>query len=422
MASRCEAMRSQRDRNHLSPLRLRAFTRSSASVKRAVFLDRDGTLIEDKDYLHRPEEVVIYPGVGAALRRLQDAGFLLFIVTNQSGVGRGKFPIEDVHCVHEHLCRELAKDGVRFEKIYIAPEAPDAPSRGRKPSPQFLFDARDEFGLDLAQSYMIGDKLIDLECGWNAGVRRSILVRTGYGVGVEQKKFTETVPGVIVPSMKEVSDWIRHREAPLFGGRVETCAYAGWQVTWEHSMRDSLPYRHWCVQEQTNSQAKDFVWVVMLNPGSLDGRASQLKKDKTLGWLRAAFDQTDFRCLVINLFDRAAPKPSEFFRAWDKRGVRGDQYVTRLCETFPPRAVIFAYGAYENSKRKAIAEELRRTAQAIRKQLSECPVIAGPINSSMTPKHPCRWSEVEAQEVSRQLRQLKRQDSTSLPDSVSPAN
>ena len=154
-------------------------------MNRAVFLDRDGTLIEEKDYLHHPEEVVIFPGVGRALRRLQDAGFKLFIVTNQSGVGRGFFPIEDVHRVHEHLCRELAKDGVRIEKIYIAPEHPDAPSRGRKPSPQFLFDARDEFEIDLAQSYMIGDKLIDLECGWNAGVKESILVRTGYGKSLE---------------------------------------------------------------------------------------------------------------------------------------------------------------------------------------------------------------------------------------------
>ena len=150
-------------------------------MNRAVFLDRDGTLIEDKDYLHRPEEVVIFPGVGPALRRLQDTGFKLFIVTNQSGVGRGYFSIEDVHRVHEHLAREFAKDGVRIEKFYIAPEAPDTPSRGRKPSPQFLFDARNEFGINLAQSYMIGDKLIDLECGWNAGVRQSILVRTGYG-------------------------------------------------------------------------------------------------------------------------------------------------------------------------------------------------------------------------------------------------
>jgi histidinol phosphatase-like enzyme len=77
---------------------------------------------------------------------------------------------------------------VRFEKTYIAPEAPDQPSRGRKPSPQFLFDARDEFNLNLAESFMVGDKLIDLECGWNAGVKKSILVRTGYGAGVERER------------------------------------------------------------------------------------------------------------------------------------------------------------------------------------------------------------------------------------------
>ena len=171
-------------------------------MKRAVFLDRDGTLIEDKDYLHRPEEVVIYPGVGPALKRLQDAGFKLFIVTNQSGVGRGLFLLEDVHRVNEHLCRELAKDGVRFEEIYIAPEAPDQPSRGRKPSPQFLFDARDGFGIDLTQSYMIGDKLIDLECGWNAGVKKSILVRTGYGATVVGTSFPK------VSDLPAAAEWI----------------------------------------------------------------------------------------------------------------------------------------------------------------------------------------------------------------------
>src|SRR5712671_1034023 len=144
-------------------------------MNRAVFLDRDGTLIAEKNYLHRPEDVVVFPGAGGALKRLSDAGFGLFIVSNQSGVGRGYFTLADVDRVNEHLARELARDGVRFEKIYIAPEAPGQPSRGRKPSPQFLFDARDEFDLDLSQSFLIGDKLIDLECGWNAGVKKSIL-------------------------------------------------------------------------------------------------------------------------------------------------------------------------------------------------------------------------------------------------------
>src|SRR6185369_11656168 len=118
----------------------------------AIFLDRDGTLIEEKNYISRPEHVVILPGAAPALRDLQTAGFKLFIVSNQSGVGRGYFTLADVKKVNEHICQEFAREGVKFEKIYVAPEAPDTPSRGRKPSPQFLFDARDEFGIDLAQS------------------------------------------------------------------------------------------------------------------------------------------------------------------------------------------------------------------------------------------------------------------------------
>jgi D-glycero-D-manno-heptose 1,7-bisphosphate phosphatase len=177
-------------------------------MNRAVFLDRDGTLIEDKDYLHQPEEVVLFPGAVAALKKLQDAGFKLFLITNQSGVGRGYFTLADVEKVHAHLANELARDGVKFEKIYIAPEAPEQPSRGRKPSPQFLFDARDEFGIDLSQSYMIGDKLIDLECGWNAGVKKSILVRTGYGKEMEQEAGDKISRAIVVESLADGMDWI----------------------------------------------------------------------------------------------------------------------------------------------------------------------------------------------------------------------
>ena len=180
-------------------------------MKRAVFLDRDGTLIAEKNYLSCPEDVVIFPGVAGALKRLQEAGFHLFIVSNQSGVGRGYFTLADVDRVHEHLCWELARDGIRFEKVYTAPEAPGQPSRGRKPSPQFLFDARDEFALDLAESFMIGDKRIDLECGWNAGVQRSLLVRTGYGAALEQEAPAELTRAVIVDGLPEAAEWILNR-------------------------------------------------------------------------------------------------------------------------------------------------------------------------------------------------------------------
>jgi len=177
-------------------------------MNRAVFLDRDGTMIVEKNYLCRPEDVEIFPATPAGLKRLAGAGFKLFIVSNQSGVGRGYFTLADVERVNEHLCRELARDGVQFEKIYIAPEKPGDPSRGRKPSPQFLFDARDEFGLDLAQSYLIGDKLIDLECGWNAGVKQSILVRTGYGAELERTEPDQLTRAVIVDDLNGAADWI----------------------------------------------------------------------------------------------------------------------------------------------------------------------------------------------------------------------
>ena len=179
-----------------------------AKMKPAVFFDRDGVLIEERNYLHRVEDVVLLTGVAAALKRLQDAGLKLFIVSNQSGVGRGYFTLAEVERVNEHLRRELARTGVRFEKIYIAPEAPGQPSRGRKPSPQFLFDARDEFNLNLAESFMVGDKLIDLECGWNAGVKKSILVRTGYGAKLEQVEAEQLKRAVVVDDLSGAADWI----------------------------------------------------------------------------------------------------------------------------------------------------------------------------------------------------------------------
>jgi len=177
-------------------------------MKRAVFLDRDGVLNEEKHYLHRVEDFALLPGVPLALGRLGAAGFLLFVVTNQSGIGRGYFTQADVDKLHAHLRAQLSRDRIQLRKIYIAPEAPDQPSPGRKPSPRFLFDARDEFGVDLAQSYLIGDKLLDLECGWNAGVKRSILVRTGYGRNVESKEASKLGDAIVGDDICAAIDWI----------------------------------------------------------------------------------------------------------------------------------------------------------------------------------------------------------------------
>ncbi len=177
-------------------------------MSRAVFLDRDGTLIVEKEYLRDPAQVEVLPGVPAALQRLQRAGFLLFIVTNQSGIGRGYFTQAEMEAVNARLLAPLAAVGVAFARIYFAPEAPGQASHGRKPSPQFLFDARDEFQVDLSRSYFVGDKLLDLECGWNAGVRRSLLVRTGYGAAVERERPDAVARAVIVDDLGAAADWI----------------------------------------------------------------------------------------------------------------------------------------------------------------------------------------------------------------------
>ena len=181
---------------------------TSPALRRAIFIDRDGTLIVDKDYLHKPEEVQFFDGVVAELKRAIDAGFEIVMVTNQSGVGRGYFTMDDVAKVHEHIAQEMHAAGVKLLDIYVAPEAPDVASRGRKPSPQFLFDARDTHRIELAESYMIGDKLIDLECGWNAGVRKALLVRTGYGAKVEMEEKEKLRNAVVVNGLSDAVNWI----------------------------------------------------------------------------------------------------------------------------------------------------------------------------------------------------------------------
>jgi D-glycero-D-manno-heptose 1,7-bisphosphate phosphatase len=116
--------------------------------------------------------------------------------------------MKEVERVHERMTQWFSRNGVSFERIYVAPEAPGQASRGRKPSPQFLLDARDEFGLDLHASYIIGDKLSDLECGWNAGVKKCILVRTGYGRKLEQENPDRLAAAVIADDLPAAAKWI----------------------------------------------------------------------------------------------------------------------------------------------------------------------------------------------------------------------
>ena len=152
--------------------------------------------------LNREVRVLLERGFGSLWLEAEISNFA------RPSSGHWYFTLKDVERVNERMTQDLARSGVRFDKIYIAPEAPGQPSRGRKPSPQFLFDARDEFGLDLAGSYIIGDKLIDLECGWNAGVKASILVRTGYGRKLAQESPAQLTKAFVAEDLPAAAKWI----------------------------------------------------------------------------------------------------------------------------------------------------------------------------------------------------------------------
>ena len=144
----------------------------------AVFFDRDGTLMEEVHYCGDPGKVRVYAGVPAGLRRLKEAGFRTFIVSNQSGIGRGLITVAQYRAVQTELIAQIG-DGL-IDSSYFCPDAPGTASRRRKPEPGMLFEAAAEFDLDMAGSYMIGDKAADVECGKRAGTK-TILVLTGYG-------------------------------------------------------------------------------------------------------------------------------------------------------------------------------------------------------------------------------------------------
>jgi histidinol-phosphate phosphatase family protein len=144
----------------------------------AVFLDRDGTLNENLAYLTRPEEMRLLPGVGAALNDLRAAGFVCVVVTNQSAVGRGMMSETDLERIHEEMTRQLAAVGATLDAIYAATSLVDHPDR--KPAPGMLLRAAADLGLDLANSWMIGDSARDILAGQRAGCKGCVLVRTGH--------------------------------------------------------------------------------------------------------------------------------------------------------------------------------------------------------------------------------------------------
>jgi len=169
----------------------------------AVFLDRDGTLMQDVDYCGEAKDVHLYDGVSDALRRLKQRGYKLIVITNQSGIGRGYFSEEQYKAVEHELARQIGDDVI--DATYYCPHLPQNGCRCRKPSPYMIVRAAEDYQLDLAQSFFVGDKKSDIECGRSAGVK-TILVRTGYGNDTDPE-----LADFVADNLNETADFILAR-------------------------------------------------------------------------------------------------------------------------------------------------------------------------------------------------------------------
>ena len=188
--------------------------------KRAIFLDRDGTLIEEVGYLDRPERVELFPWSIDAIRAFNRAGWRVVIVTNQSGVARGFLTIDVVEQVHRHLDDLLHEGGAVIDAYYYCPHHPDGKVPEltrkcdcRKPGLGLIDRAVQEFGIDPRQSFAVGDRWLDVEFGHAMG-GRGILVRTGYGAREEQLPQAGVVADAIVNNLIEAAAWILRYAEP----------------------------------------------------------------------------------------------------------------------------------------------------------------------------------------------------------------
>ncbi|MEP6847752.1 MAG: HAD family hydrolase [Acidobacteriota bacterium] len=176
---------------------------ASVEKQKAVFVDRDGTLIEEVNFLSRVEDLRFFPFTDDAVRILKGAGYLVVVVTNQSGIGRGIYSEADMRAVHQEIQSRLSS---KIDGFYFCPHLPDENCRCRKPRLGMIEDACSDLDIDLAHSWMIGDKDLDVLTGANAGIRTA-MVMTGYGNGHVDglEKKPEIVAANLLDAVKEIA-------------------------------------------------------------------------------------------------------------------------------------------------------------------------------------------------------------------------
>ena len=167
---------------------------------RAAFIDRDGVINVEHNYVHRIEDFELIEGVPEGLAKLAAAGYELVVVTNQAGIARGLYTVADMDRLHEHLRTELAAHGVQLDAIYHCPHHPQGQVAEyaiacdcRKPAPGMLLQAARELNLDLSASVLVGDKISDIEAGRAAGMRMAVLVRSGHAFDAAAEALADAV-------------------------------------------------------------------------------------------------------------------------------------------------------------------------------------------------------------------------------------
>ena len=193
----------------------------------AVFIDRDGTLIEEVGYLNHISRLRHLPRSAEAVRKINHSGMLAFLVTNQSGVARRIFDRDLVETVHEEIRRHLGSEGAHLDGVYYCPHHPDAADpryrevcECRKPKPGMILRAVEEHGADLSRSYLVGDTVTDLEAARHAGIT-SVLVLTGYGRGELEYRIAHRKihPAHVAEDLSAAVDWILARDGAARAGR-----------------------------------------------------------------------------------------------------------------------------------------------------------------------------------------------------------
>ncbi len=185
-------------------------------MNRAVFLDRDGTINNDTNYINTPDRLELLDNVIGGLKKLQTAGFLLIIVTNQSGVARGYFTESMLKKINNRLLNILQKHNIKITAVYYSPYHKDAKfekykkgAKFRKPAPGMILSAAEKFNIDISASYMIGDSVSDIGAGYNAGVKASILINRKKYI-IEKMEYK---PDKAVKNLNQAADWILKQDS-----------------------------------------------------------------------------------------------------------------------------------------------------------------------------------------------------------------